>query len=171
MNVIQGLKLAGADPIVAVDLEGDREELARKMGATHFINNSKEDPVPIIREKITGERGVDYTFIGTGDSGAYTQAFFTLAIGGKMVGIGVPSNEEMVSLPFFMVPFGSLGIQGAIYGNVRHAIEIPAVANMALRGQYDLESLITNRFKLEDINDVIEAMDKRQITGRWVCDM
>jgi S-(hydroxymethyl)glutathione dehydrogenase/alcohol dehydrogenase len=170
LNIIQGLKTAGAYPIIAVDLEGSKEEIARKMGATHFINSSKVDPIPVIREELTAERGLDFVFEAIGDPGAYTQAFFALAIGGTMVGVGVPSNEDMVSLPFFMIPFGSMSIKGCIYGGVRHSIEIPLLANMAVRGDLDLKSLINKKFKLDEINEVAQAMEERKIVGRWVCD-
>ena len=50
LNVVQGAKLRGAHPIIAVDIEGSKESIARQFGASHFINNSAEDPVPKIME-------------------------------------------------------------------------------------------------------------------------
>jgi S-(hydroxymethyl)glutathione dehydrogenase / alcohol dehydrogenase len=170
LNIIQGLRLAGADPIIAVDLEGSKEALARELGATHFINSSKSDPVPIIREELTGGKGVHFVFEASGDPGAYLQSFFTLRNGGRLMAVGIPSCEDMVTLPFYAIPFQGNKIEGVLYGNLRHQIDIPRLANMALKGDLKLDKLITKHCKLEEINDVIEAMDKRQIVGRWVFD-
>ncbi|MBI4767056.1 MAG: alcohol dehydrogenase catalytic domain-containing protein [Deltaproteobacteria bacterium] len=170
LNIIQGARLAHAYPIIAVDLEGSKEALAREMGATHFINSSKEDPVPIIREKITGGKGVHYVFEAIGDPGAYLQSFFVLKNGGRLMAVGIPSCEEMVTLPFYIVPFQANKIEGVLYGSLRHQIDIPRLADLALRGDLKLEPMITQHCKLEDVNGMIEAMEKREIVGRWVFD-
>jgi Zn-dependent alcohol dehydrogenase len=171
LNVIQGARLSGASMIIGVDLEGSKEKIAREMGATHFINASEEDPVPIIREQLTNERGVDYVFEAIGDPGAFAQAFYVTRIGGTFSCIGITSTEDLVSWPPFMIVFGVFKIQGIVYGNIRHQVDIPIMADLALKGELKLDQLITERFKLEDINEVAKAMEKRQIVGRWVCDL
>jgi Zn-dependent alcohol dehydrogenase len=171
LNIVQGARLAGAYPIIAVDLEGSKEKIAREMGATHFINSSEKDPVPIIREQITGGKGVHFVFEAIGDPGAYLQSFFVLQNGGRLMAVGIPSVEDMVSFPFFIVPFQANKIEGVLYGSLRHQIDIPILANMAAEGKLKVDKLITRHFKLEEINEVAEAMEKRQIIGRWVCDL
>jgi S-(hydroxymethyl)glutathione dehydrogenase/alcohol dehydrogenase len=170
LNIVQGARLAGANPIIAVDLEGSKEAIAREMGATHFINSSKSDPVPIIREELTGGKGVHFVFEAAGDPGAYLQSFFTLRNGGRLMAVGICSCEDMVSLPFYAIPFQGNKIEGVLYGNLRHQIDIPRLANLALKGDLKLAKLITKHCKLEEINDVVAAMEKRQIIGRWVFD-
>lgn len=170
LNVVRGAALAGANPIVAVDLEGSKEELAREMGATHFINSSKEDPVPIIRG-LTGEKGVHYAFEVIGDVGASLQAFFTIRNGGKLMQVGIPSVEDMATIPMFIVPFQANAIQGVLYGSLRHQVDVPILADMAIKGDLKVDKLITKHFKLEEINEAMEAMENRQIIGRWVCDL
>jgi S-(hydroxymethyl)glutathione dehydrogenase / alcohol dehydrogenase len=170
LNIVQGARLAGANPIIAVDLEGSKEAIAREMGATHFINSSEQDPVPIIREELTGGKGVHYVFEAIGDPGAYLQSFFVLKNGGRMMAVGIPSVEEMVSFPFFIVPFQANKIEGVLYGSLRHQIDIPRLAYLALKGDLRVDKLISRHFKLEEINEVMEAMEKREIIGRWVCD-
>jgi Zn-dependent alcohol dehydrogenase len=61
-------------------------------------------------------------------------------------------------------------MRGTLYGNIRTHIDIPTFADMAMKGGFDLAKLITKKFKVEDINKVTEAMEKRQIIGRWVCE-
>lgn len=170
LNIVQGARLSDAYPIIAVDLEGSKEKIAREMGATHFITSSQQDPVPIIREQITGGKGVNYVFEAIGDPGAYLQSFFVLRNGGRLMAVGIPSVEDMASFPFFIVPFQANKIEGVLYGSLRHQIDIPILANMAAEGKLKVDKLITRHFKLEEINKVAEAMEKRQIIGRWVCD-
>ena len=170
LSIIQGARLANAYPIIAVDLEGSKEEIAREMGATHFINSSENDPVPIIREEITGGLGVQYVFEAIGDPGAYLQSFFTLRNGGRMMAVGIPSTDDMVMIPMFMVPFQGNSIEGVLYGSLRHQIDIPRLADLALKGELKLDKMISKHIKLEDINDALDAMENREIVGRWVID-
>jgi Zn-dependent alcohol dehydrogenase len=83
LNVVQGAKLRGAYPIIGVDLEGSKEAIAREFGVTHFINSSKEDPVPIIKELTNG--GSHFCFEAIGDSGAGVQAYWSLRLRGKFI--------------------------------------------------------------------------------------
>ena len=170
LNIIRGAKLQHANPIIAVDLEGSKEEIARQFGATHFINNSKDDPVPIIKE-ITGG-GVKYAFEAIGDAGAWVQAAWSLRSGGKIVQTGVaPPNSKIVGdWPLRFAPPQCLSTQGVLYGLIDNYRDIPIFADMAMNGDLMLDKLTTKKFKLEDINEVVEAMKNRQIQGRWVCE-
>lgn len=169
LNVIQGAKLRGAFPIIAVDLEGNKESIAREFGATHFINSSIEDPVPKVQE-ITGG-GADYIFEVSGDSGAIRQVYWALGIGGKHIQIGVAPVHEMVPLQLSFTPAQHRDLIGSIYGDINAKLHVPMLADMVAEGRYiDLKKLITRKFRVEDINNVIDAMAKRQIMGRWVCD-
>lgn len=171
LNIIQGARLRQAYPIIAVDMEGSKEKIAREMGATHFINNSKNDPVPIIREELTNSKGVQHVFEAVGDPGAYLQAFYTLGIAGTLYAVGLVKLEEMVSLPFMGIPFLTQRIQGVTYGSVRWVVDVPRMADLAVKGDLKLDKLITEHFKLEDLDEVIKTMEKHQIIGRWVCDL
>jgi Zn-dependent alcohol dehydrogenase len=170
LNVVRGAALANADPIIAVDLEGTKEEIAREMGATHFINSSEEDPVPAIKN-LTHEKGVHYAFVVIGDVGASLQAFYTLRNGGKLMQVGIPSVADMASFPLFIMPFQAQKIEGVLYGSLRHQVDVPILANMALSGDLKVDRLITKHFRLEDLNDAVEAMENRKIVGRWICDL
>jgi Zn-dependent alcohol dehydrogenase len=168
LNVVRGARLRSADPIIAVDLEASKEAVARELGATHFIDNSKEDPVPIIQELTGG--GANYCFEVSGDPGAVTQAYWSLGLGGKLVQVGIIPQESMAQLPHTFTPLHCKTVQGTLYGNIRPHEDIPRFADMAMRGDLMLDRLISKKFKLEEINDVVEAMKKRQIVGRWVCE-
>ena len=168
LNVVQGAKLRGANPIIAVDLESSKEAIAREFGATHFINNSKEDPVPIIQELTGG--GANFCFEVIGDPGAVTQACWALGLGGKLVQVGITPEGSMTAFPHTYTPLHCKVVEGTLYGNIQTHRDIPVFADMAVKGDLKLDRLISKKFRIEEINDVVEAMQKRQILGRWVCE-
>lgn len=168
LNVVGGAKLRSADPIIGVDLEGSKEAIAKEFGVTHFINSSKVDPVPVVQELTGG--GADYVFEVIGDPGSITQAFWALGIGGKMVQVGIHPVDKVTELPLTWLPPHCKSIEGTLYGNIRTHQDIPTFVNMVMRGEHRLDKLISKKFKIEEINDVAEAMRRREIIGRWVCE-
>ncbi len=168
LNVIQGAKLRGANPIIAVDLEARKEAIAREFGATHFIDSSKNDPVPLVRE-ITKGSGADIIFEATGEGGAIAQLFWAMAVAGRHIQIGVHPAEEKVPMNFTFVPGSHRQIIGCNYGDIHLHQDLPAFADMIMDGRYNVSKLITRRFKLEEVNEAYQATKKRQIIGRWVC--
>jgi len=167
LNVVQGCRMRGANPIIAVDLEGSKENVAREFGATHFINSSKDDPVPIILKLTDG--GARFCFEVAGDAGAVVQAFWALAPKGKLIPVGAPGPEATAALPTFFLGHHCNSIEGTVYGNISPKEDIPAFVDLIMRGDYKLDKLIGRKFKLQEINEVVDAMTKRQILGRWVC--
>ena len=168
LNVVRGAKLRSANPIIGVDLEGSKEKIARELGVSHFINNSKQDPVPIIQELTGG--GANYCFEVIGDPGAIIQAFWALGVGGKFIQVGVTPEASMTALPLTFLTSHCKSMIGTIYGNIRTHEDIPTFADMAMRGELMLDKLIGRKFRVEEINQVVEAMKNRQIIGRWVCE-
>ena len=168
LNVVHSAKLRGAKPLIAVDIEGSKEVIAREFGASYFINSSKEDPVPKIQELTGG--GADFCFEVVGDPGALLQAYWAGAVGGKLVMVGMPPIEKLVGLPLFFTTAHTRSVLGTLYGNVRTHHDLPKFMDLVMDGAYiDLGELITKKFNLDQINDVYNAMTKREIIGRWVC--
>ncbi|MDY7036300.1 MAG: Zn-dependent alcohol dehydrogenase [Thermodesulfobacteriota bacterium] len=179
LNTLRAAALRHANPLIAVDLEGSKEKIAREFGATHFIDSSKVDPVPEIQmltggiKMETGEimgGGADIVFEVIGDPGAMLQAWYSLGMGGKLVITGVAGAETTTNLPLMIMPFHEKSIIGQLYGTISTDIDIPRLVDIAMTGDMKLDRLITKKFKLEDLNDAIDAMNKRQIEGRWVCE-
>ena len=178
LNCLRSAVLRQANPVIAVDLEGSKEELAMEFGATHFIDSTKEDPVPVIMEITGGVQAEDGTWMGggadivyeaIGDPGAIVQAYWSTGMGSKLVIPGIMPFDETANLPLMLLPLHQKSILGNLYGSISTHIDIPRLVHMAMTGDLKLDKLITKKFKLEEINDVAEAMLNRQIKGRWVC--
>jgi S-(hydroxymethyl)glutathione dehydrogenase / alcohol dehydrogenase len=169
LNVVRAAKLRGATPLIGVDIEGSKEKMAKEFGVTHFIDSSIEDPVPKIQELTGG--GATFCFEVVGDPGALLQAYWAVAVGGKLIMVGMPPIEGLVSLPLFFTPAHNRDVLGTMYGNVRSEEDLPKLMDLVMGGGYmDLEKLVTRKFRLEEIADVFDAMTKREIIGRWVCE-
>lgn len=167
LNILRACVLRHANPVIAVDLEESKEDLAKEFGATHFICNAKEDPVPKV-QNLTGG-GVDFAFEAIGDPGAIVQAYWCTAPAGKVVVAGITPHDQTTNLPLQILPFGNRSILGNLYGMISTHVDIPRLTTMAMTHDLKLDKLVTNKFKLEDINNVADKMEKRQIRGRWVC--
>ena len=168
LNVLRAAVLANANPVIAVDIEASKGDLAYEFGATHFICSSNEDPVEKIQALTQG--GVQYAFEAIGDPGAIVQAWWSTGVFGKVIIPGVTGLEEQTSLPLFLLPLHGKSIVGSGYGGSCASIDIPHFADMLMRKDIlKLDKLITRKFKVEQINDAVEAMVKKQIKGRWIC--
>ena len=167
LNILRAAALRHANPIIAVDSEASKEELAKEFGATHFICNKDNDPIPVIQE-ITGG-GAQFVFEAIGDPGAIAQAYWATGIGGTMVLPGITPAAETTHLQLMLLPLHQKSILGTLYGNISTHIDIPRLVTLAMQHQLKLDKMITRYFKVEEINEVADAMVNRRIHGRWVC--
>jgi S-(hydroxymethyl)glutathione dehydrogenase/alcohol dehydrogenase len=167
LNILRACVLRHANPVIAVDIEGSKKDLAMEFGATHFICNAKEDPVPKIQELTGG--GADFAFEAIGDPGAIIQAYWSIGLNGKVIVVGVTPPDQTTNLPLMLMPLHQKSVIGNLYGMISPHVDIPRLTHMAMTHDLKLDKLVTHQFKLEEINDVVDQMLKRQIRGRWVC--
>jgi S-(hydroxymethyl)glutathione dehydrogenase/alcohol dehydrogenase len=177
LNVLRACVMQHAYPVFAIDLEESKASLAKEFGATHFICNSKDDPVPIILKETGGIQtpdgmwmggGVQYAFEAIGDPGAIIQAWWSTCIAGRVIVPGITPFDQTTNIPLMLLPLHQKAIMGNLYGSISTHVDIPRLVNMAMKEDLKLDKLVTNKFKMEQINDVAEKMHKRQIMGRWV---
>jgi S-(hydroxymethyl)glutathione dehydrogenase/alcohol dehydrogenase len=158
LNVVQGARLAGADKIVGVDINPAREALARKFGMTHFVNPKelKGDVVPHLVEMTGG--GADYSFECVGNVELMRQALECCHRGwGVSVIIGVAgSGQEIRTRPFQLVT-GRVW-KGTAFGGARGRTDVPKIVDWYMEGKLDIDSLITHRLALQDINRAFDLM-------------
>ncbi len=158
LNVVQGAKMVGADMIVGVDLNPEREALARKFGMTHFVNPKevKGDLVGHLVELTKG--GADYSFECVGNVDLMRQALECCHRGwGVSVIIGVAgSGQEIKTRPFQLVT-GRVW-KGTAFGGVRGRTEVPKIVDWYMDGKIDIDSLITHVMPIEKINEGFDLM-------------
>jgi S-(hydroxymethyl)glutathione dehydrogenase/alcohol dehydrogenase len=167
LNILRSCVLRHANPIIAVDIEESKRDLALEFGATDFICNAKEDPVPFIQGKTGG--GADFAFEAIGDPGAIVQAYWSIGVTGKLIIVGLTPHDQTTNLPLQVLPFQQKTIVGNLYGMISTHIDIPRLIHTAMTHDLKLDKLVGAKFKLEDINDVADKMHKRQLRGRWIC--
>ena len=160
LNVIQGLKMIGAKQIVGVDLNPEREVMARKFGMTHFVNPTK------IKGDLTGHivditgGGADYTFECIGNVDVMRVALETCHKGwGESYIIGVAgAGKEISTRPFQLVTGRSW--KGVAFGGARGRTDVPSIVDMYMDGRIQIDPLITHKMGIEDINKAFDLMHK-----------
>jgi S-(hydroxymethyl)glutathione dehydrogenase/alcohol dehydrogenase len=167
-NILRAAKLRQANPLIAIDLEEARRGRAMELGATHFIDSSKEDPVPIVQELTGG--GADFCFDATGSPGAYEQMIWALSMAGKIIAIGIIPQDEVARLPLTYFSLQQKSILGGLYGSVSVQDDIPKLIDILATGEMKIDKIIEGKFKIDQINEIAEKMEARQLSGRWVCE-
>lgn len=158
LNVIQGARLSGARMIVAIDLNPAREVIARKFGATDFVNPAqvKGDLVPYLVDLTRG--GADYAFECVGNVKLMRQALECCHRGwGTCVIIGVAgAGEEISTRPFQLVTGRTW--KGTAFGGARGRRDVPKIVDWYMEGRINIDDLITHTMPLERINDAFDLM-------------
>ena len=160
LGAVAGARLAGAERIIAIDLSGERLEHAKEQGATETMLGG-----PGVVERIvesTGGFGADYTFEATGSVAVMRQAVETARMGwGLCTVAGVAGRGEVLEVvPRYLIT--GRRIAGASFGGAKGRDRVPELVDLYLDGKLDLESLVTNRISLDEVNDAFAAMDRHE---------
>ncbi|MDP3525657.1 MAG: S-(hydroxymethyl)glutathione dehydrogenase/class III alcohol dehydrogenase, partial [Hoeflea sp.] len=160
LNVLQGLRLAGADMIVGVDLNPGKVEMATRFGMTHFVNPSEVegDLVPYLVNLTKG--GADYTFDATGNVKVMRTALECAHKGwGESIIIGVaPAGAEISTRPFQLVTGRSW--RGTAFGGARGRTDVPKIVEWYMEGKIEIDPMITHTMGLEGINEAFDLMHR-----------
>ncbi len=158
LNVIQGLKMVGADRIVGVDINDSKAEWGRRFGMTHFVNPKtvSGDLVAHLVELTGG--GADYTFDCTGNVDVMRTALEACHRGwGESIIIGVaPAGTEIRTRPFQLVT-GRVW-RGSAFGGARGRTDVPKIVDWYMDGKIEIDPMITHTFALERINEAFDLM-------------
>ena len=162
LNCIQGAVLAGAAPIIAVDLRDNKLAMARSFGATHTVNAAQGDPVERIRE-ITGGPGVHYAFEAIGLTGEpFRQSIECTRKRGVTVFVGHAPHGTPVDFDARMLMPEKMVI-GSMYGTARPHVDIPRLIALYQSGRLKLDELVTRTYPLEQVNDAFRALAEGQV--------
>jgi len=164
LNVIQGLRLAGADMIIGVDINPDRKAWGERFGMTHFVNPKEigGDLVPYLVDltKRGADQigGADYTFDCTGNVTVMRQALEACHRGwGESIIIGVAgAGQEIATRPFQLVT-GRVW-RGTAFGGARGRTDVPKIVDWYMQGKIEIDPMITHTMPLADINKAFELM-------------
>jgi len=156
--VIQGLRLAGADQIVGVDLNDGKAEMAKHFGMTDFVNPSKVDGDLVAHlVELTGG-GADYTFDATGNVNVMRTALESAHKGwGESIIIGVaPAGAEISTRPFQLVT-GRVW-RGTAFGGASGRTDVPKIVDWYMDGKIEIDPMITHKLSLDQINHGFDLM-------------
>lgn len=158
LSVIQGAKMAKAGRILAVDLNPDKFELAKKLGATDFVNPKDYDkPIQEVIVDLT-EGGVDYSFECVGNVNLMRAALECCHKGwGESIIIGVAGAGEEISTRPFQLVTGRVW-RGTAFGGVKGRTELPGYVDQYMEGKINLDDMVTFKLPLSKINEAFELM-------------
>lgn len=158
LNAIQGCRTAGAEMIVAVDMNPDKLEMARQFGATHTIDARDEPDVAKAVKKLTG--GVDYAFECVGAGAVVTQAYKSLGKGGTAVVVGVADPSDKTSFSTLSLPADERTIKGSWLGSARPQYDFPRILALYQAGNLKLDELITRTYSIDEAPQAFIDMEK-----------
>ncbi|TKV56883.1 S-(hydroxymethyl)mycothiol dehydrogenase [Nakamurella flava] len=154
---IAGARLAGANTIIAVDLDDRKLATATELGATHTINSKDTDAVEGIKA-LTGGNGADVVIDAVGRPETYKQAFYARDLAGTVVLVGVPNPTMQLELPLLDV-FGRGGsLKSSWYGDCLPERDFPMLIDLFLQGRLPLDKFVTETIGIEDIDAAFEKM-------------
>ena len=169
LNIIQAASLRSAYPIIAVDLHEGRLALAKQVGATHLINASQVDARTALLE-LTGKQGIDVFIDNTGQPPIIEMGYELTKAQGRVVLVGVPRAGRNVSIYSLPLHFEKT-ISGSHGGEAVPHVDIPRYTRLLDAGLIQLKPLITEHFKLDDINVAIQRMRSGAMSGRCLIRM
>lgn len=167
MNAVQGARQRGAKNIIVVDPVAFKRDESKIFGSTHTAKN--EDEAAELVAQLTNGQGADAVIItiGVADAKLMQPAATMVRRGGTLVLTSAAKvGVQAVDFDLFTFAMSGKRLQGTLYGSINAQADIPLLADMYLRDEHKLDELITQTYKLEDINTAIQDMrDGKNIRG------
>ena len=158
LSVIQGAKMAKANKIIAVDINDAKFEMAKKFGATDFINPTKIQGTVVDEIVKITDGGADYSFECVGNTKLMRQALECCHKGwGQSIIIGVAAAGEEISTRPFQLVTGRVW-KGSAFGGVKGRTELPGYVDKYMAGEINIDDLVTFTMPVEKINDAFQFM-------------
>lgn len=161
LSIIQGALIGGARQIIAVDMFESKLEMAKAVGATHFVNTTQDDPVQKIRA-LTGGLGVDHAFEAVGLAKLCRQAIESLAVRGTATIVGVLPADATIEFPWMAIR-PECKVQTSRMGSNRFRTDIPNYLEFYRQGRLKLDEMVSRRGRLDDINEAFRAMKAGEV--------
>ena len=158
LGAIQGASLANSKRIIAVDINESKENFARQLGATDFVNPKNYDkPIQEVLVELTGG-GVDYSFECVGNVNLMRSALESCHKGwGESIIIGVAGAGQEISTRPFQLVTGRVW-RGSAFGGVKGRSQLPGYVEMYMKGEVKVDEFVTYTMPLEEINKAFDLM-------------
>ncbi|KAF5192809.1 Alcohol dehydrogenase-like [Thalictrum thalictroides] len=167
-SCLQIARAFGASEIIAVDVQDDKLQNAKMLGATHIVNAAKEDAVDKIRE-ITGGMGVDVAVEALGKPQTFLQCTQSVRDGGKAVMIGLAPSNVIGEVDITRLVRRQIKIIGSYGGRARQ--DLPKLVKLAETGLFNLNAAISRKCKFEEAAKAYQDLDQGNIVGRAVVEI
>ena len=160
LGAVLGAHLAGAYPVIAVDIHDHKLDKARSYGATHVINSTTTNFREAVQTLLGGT--ADVVIDGTGQPAVIEQAFALTSPTGRCVIFGVMAHNQKISLNTLPLHFGKV-LTGSHGGGSQPADDIPRLVRMHRAGRFNPSGFVTDRLPLENVNDAIGRMRSGEV--------
>ena len=161
LSIIQGARIGGARQIIAVDQFDSKLEMAKGLGATHTVNSTQDDAVKAVRG-LTRGLGVDHAFEAVGIPKLCRQAIESLAVRGTATIVGVLPPDATIEFPWMAIR-PECKVQTSRMGSNQFRTDIPNYLEFYRQGRLDLDSMISRRGHLGDVNEAFRAMKAGEV--------
>ena len=166
LNVVQGCAIAGAEKIIAVDLEDKKLEMAQAFGATHTVNPNSDGEAPARILEITGG-GADYAFECIGIGSVVLEAFAAIRKGGTAVVVGVAAPTDTAPISPVMLTAQEKHLCGSWFGSGVPRRDYPRLLNLYRSNRLKLDELVTNTYPVADAQQAFDDL-KAGLNARGV---
>lgn len=156
LAALLGAVASGASRIVAVDLDADKREFAKKLGATDAFDGGAADAIDAIRTATGG--GVDLAFEFAGSVKAMDLAYRITRRGGTTVTAGLPHPTHTLPLPLTHLVAEERTVKGSYIGTCVPQRDLPRYVALYRQGRLPVDKLLTHRLKLDEINGGFERL-------------
>jgi Zn-dependent alcohol dehydrogenase len=151
-----GAVLAGAYPIVAVDMVAERLAAATRLGATHVVNAGSEDVAAALAD--IDADGLDYAVEAIGRPDTLRQGFDALRPGGTLVAIGLGAAGRELSLPLNALVQRERRVIGSLYGSSNPRLDVPKLLSLYQAGLLPIDQLVGEHYPLDRIGDAVSDL-------------
>jgi S-(hydroxymethyl)mycothiol dehydrogenase len=160
---VAGARLAGADTIIAIDVDARKLTWAEGLGATATIDASQVDDVVEAVQQLTGGFGADVVIDAVGRPETWKQAFYARDLAGTAVLVGVPTPDMTVELPLIDV-FGRGGaLKSSWYGDCLPSRDFPMLVSLYQQGRLDLDAFVSETIGIGDVEAAFDKMHRGEV--------
>ena len=162
LSALLGCKLAGCNPVIAVDVLDSKLDFARSLGADLGLNVSGEDDPARALRALT-DVGIEYAFDSVGSASTIRLSLSAVRPGGTATIVGLHAAKELVGIPAGALVLQNKRLLGSFAGSIRPRLDLPKLLGLYLGGRLPLDGLITKRYPLEALPQAFEDMEAGHI--------